>query len=709
MQQSVSHPSSRRRWSARSLSALLLPAAALLLWALLGAAPARAGVYTGEIAYGPDGGLQSIGNVDLAPDGSGAIAYTVNRDGVDHVFVSRLVNGGWGAPEQVDPGLPDASSQIDVATADGGRVVATYVNAGNVYAATRASYAANWSVQQLWGGGGASSPSVDLSVNRKGYIAFTAPGAGGHDVRAAYSKDAAPWQLAGAALDADPNADAGVGAGRPRVAAAASGLGVVVWGESGTVFARRVSGTTPSTAAANAAEGLSIEGMTPTELDSPVVGAMDDDSYTPVAFLAHFNVGGADRTRVVYHRLRGSRFEWATSADALPFSSGQNSVAPELSNGGLGQGIVLGSSDSAHLTYAQMLRSLAAPADVLQVDSIVPSTAPTFATSVTATPLKMMVAWQLTDAAGGTQVQGRFWDGRTFQPEATLSSPQLGPTDASRGLVAAGDDSGDILIAWVQNVPGQGPAIATYTLDQPPPRFARKALRTPWQRTDRPTLAWSPTRDRWGLAYHLVVDSADVAQTGGTKFRLGTAVTQGAHSWQVIAVDRRGQQFQTSTGTFRVDSVAPTARLKVSGALHPSTITRLTIASRDAPPPVTTPGAKPAQTSGVASVLIDWGDKSRRERVKRGSQHAYRRTGRYAIRVTVTDKAGNKSIVRHVVKITTPPRPRRGARGRDGTGGGGAGGGGAGRGGAGAPDGQAAGKALRTRAVGASWAGGQSA
>jgi hypothetical protein len=635
---------------------------ALAAAALLSAAPAQAATYPGDVVVGPLSTLKRLGNIDLASDGTGAVSYVVDEGGSDRAYVSRLVNGNWSGPERLDTGLPGASSQPVVSTTDGGRVTVTFANGGNVYAITKPAADRPWEgLQTIWGGGGASDPHVDVSVNRKAYLVFTAPGAGGHDVRVAYSKDAGPWTLIGAPFDANPNADAGVGGARPRIGVSADGVALVVWGESNSVIARRVMGTRPSTVFANANEGLSIEGVGVAGADQPEVGMQDDDSFSGVTFRAIFDLGGVQRSRVVYRRLRGSRFDGPLAADATPFASGQGSVNPHISNGGIGQGIVLGSSDTTNISYAMLMRADLTPGPVVQVDSVMQSVAPTYAIPVMATPLKMLVAWQLTTPEGATDVRGRFYNGRDFEPEMVLSKPELGPTAAVNGLDAAGDDNGDIAVAYIQQTPS-GPAIAVATIDQPPGRFAPRAGRTKWERTDRPTLQWTRSREAWGLSYKVVVDGAEVASTTRTSLRLPNAIAQGAHNWQINAVDKRGQSTSTRVGTVRVDMLAPTARVHVSGARRPGATLRLALRAIDAPPPPAK-GAKPALTSGIARSVLDWGDGSRRENVRFGSRHVYARPGRYNVSVTVLDKAGNRAVVRVPLKLVTP-KPRRGDRGR---------------------------------------------
>ncbi len=110
-------------------------AAAALLASPLAAAPAHAGTFPGESIF--SGPVAALGNIDLAPDGTGAVVYTLNGADGSHVYASRLVDGRWFGPEQLDAGQPGGSSQPVVSTGDGGRVQAAWVNGGNVFTATR--------------------------------------------------------------------------------------------------------------------------------------------------------------------------------------------------------------------------------------------------------------------------------------------------------------------------------------------------------------------------------------------------------------------------------------------------------------------------------------------------------------------------------------------------------------------------------------------
>jgi hypothetical protein len=639
--------------SARPL-ALLLSTLALTLATTT---PAVAGVFPGDPVVGPSPALRTLDGLDLAPDGGGALVATIQDGGVDHVFASRLVDGAWGAPERLDVGLGAPSAQPAVAAEDDGRLAVAFVNAGNLYVASRTSRSAPWVRQTLWDHGGASSPALDMSVNGKAYLVFTAPGAGGHDVRLAYARDGGPWTLAAAPLDAVPSADAGFGTARPQIAASADGIAIAVWGERGHVFARRVRGTQPSVTFADASAGLGVEGVGATTSDSPVVAAQDDDSFTAVAFRASFTVGGASRSRVVYRRLRGSRFEGATPLDILPFASGQGSVGPHVAIVGTGQGLALGSGDGTFLSYAMQIRVDAGPGPVVQVDSVSASTAPTYASIAAATARKMLVAWQLTPASGSGELHARYWADTAFQPELVLSKPQYGPVLGTRGLLSAGDDAGDLAVAYVQDVPGRGPAIAVATIDQPPARFAVKRV-TRFQRTDRPVLAWTVSREAWGRYFRVTLDGVQVGITGRRSFRPRTPLAQGAHSWQVTALDRRGQSYAAPGSVVRVDTVPATVTAHVSGKLRAGALLRLAVNATDALP-TTASGVAPVATSGVKSIAVDWGDHTT-EQIRHGARHTYLKPGRYKVRIVVLDRAGNRTTTVQRLKIVKPPKRHKG-------------------------------------------------
>src|SRR6185369_14969801 len=86
---------------------------------------------------GPNADVLQVGGVDLARDGTGAVAYLRRDGGVTHVFVSRLFGGVWQSPVRVDPGL-GAATEAKVAVGDGNRIAVAWIAGGSVYAASTA-------------------------------------------------------------------------------------------------------------------------------------------------------------------------------------------------------------------------------------------------------------------------------------------------------------------------------------------------------------------------------------------------------------------------------------------------------------------------------------------------------------------------------------------------------------------------------------------
>ena len=66
------------------------------------AGAAHAAFFKADSVDGPSADIRSVGDMDIARDGSGAVAYVKRDGGVDHIFVSRLTGGVWQAPERVD-------------------------------------------------------------------------------------------------------------------------------------------------------------------------------------------------------------------------------------------------------------------------------------------------------------------------------------------------------------------------------------------------------------------------------------------------------------------------------------------------------------------------------------------------------------------------------------------------------------------------------
>ena len=81
------------------------------------------------------------------------------------------------------------------------------------------------------------------------------------------------------------------------------------------------------------------------------------------------------------------------------------------------------------------------------------------------------------------------------------------------------------------------------------------------------------------------------------------------------------------------------------------------ITDKDQPPV----GAPAADASGVAKVTVNWGDRTKLVALRLGNHrsfHTYLKPGRYAVTVTVTDKAGNRTRTVTTVKVKPKPKPK---------------------------------------------------
>src|SRR6476646_11728238 len=117
-----------------TLLAALLTAGAV---AVPQAVAAPAAFFVADNIDGPSASALRVSDVDVARDGSGAVAYTKLEGGVPHVFVSRLVRGVWQPPERIDPGIAAAAADPVVAASDGGRLVIAFTAGGQLFYVVR--------------------------------------------------------------------------------------------------------------------------------------------------------------------------------------------------------------------------------------------------------------------------------------------------------------------------------------------------------------------------------------------------------------------------------------------------------------------------------------------------------------------------------------------------------------------------------------------
>jgi hypothetical protein len=547
--------------------------------------------------------------------------------------VSRLVDGGWTAPERVDVGLPDGHSPA-VAASEGGRVAVTWISGGAVWASVRDRGAATFSPPQALADG-ASAPSVDMSVGGVGYVSFTVPGAGGTDVRAArLDRRTSAFRLLPDVLDFDPGNAAGAGAGRSKIAVAADGTAVAVWGENGRVVARRIFDDRVSLAPQDMTADV-VEGRTgaPTA-DLPEIDIEDDSSFAWATFRQRFDDG---RLHLIARRLVGSAFDPPGAVDGFGFPAGGDAVAGRIDINGRGEGIAVTSAGAAGV-FASLLHD----------DLFFPG-APLGVAAGNGMPVGGVAdnndAFAAYRAADGT-LRARPYDidprSRSVPPpgpEVVLSTPDFGPVDEDAGIDLAVDRGGDMAVAVVQGT-GADRRLVVGSFDRAPGSFALHSS-SKLRRSNRPTLVWQAPFELWGpLRFRVEVAGRVVGESTEPRLTPAAPLPDGTLPWRVVAIDRRGQETPSKVRTLRVDALPPAiaARLRRS----PGRILRVT--ARVADGSLTTPAG-----TGVRSVQILWGDGTRS--TGRKATHRYRRGGRYTVTIRATDRVGHVGTFKQRVRI----------------------------------------------------------
>jgi len=621
--------------------ALILAAAA----ALTAPASAQAAFFPGEPIDGP-GPIAALGEVELAPDGSGAVAYLKPDAGVDHVFVARFAGGRFQAPERVDVGLGAASSQPVVAADDAGRLAVAFVNGGTLHVVNRMPGGGFGAPQAI--AGAASNPDVALGVGAKGFLVWVQPGSSAADLRAASVDREGTWRVLPGVLDIVPGRDAGTGTGRPRVAAAADGFATVAWGEAGEVWARKLFRTEMSQLPQQLS-GTAVDGAAPVSADLPEVDMEFDSSFAWVVFR---QVVAGPRDRVVARRMRGTEFDPAEAVDGTG-ATGGGATAPGIDLNGRGVGLATSAGDGGIVRAAR-----------LRFDTFLPTQTLTPAFGVPPSPVPVLsenndglVAYLTGQEVRVRSSIGGDRDGGDGEPalgdEVALSVAAAGPVDTAKGLDAGVDRAFGAVVAWVQGPPGA--QTLTYGVHDRPPGSFRGFTGTQWRPLEENVLTWEDTFELWGaVSYQPLLDGRPlgppVTQRRST---LPEPIPEGRHAWSVIATDIRGQTFKMEERRLLIDRTVPDLEVRVDGRREAGERLRIRVRAKE-------PGSAGA-ASGLDFVRVTPGDGARiREgEARSGKRFATRRltvneaysAGEHELKVTAYDRAGNIAVQRIDLRI----------------------------------------------------------
>jgi hypothetical protein len=585
---------------------VLLLTAALVLGP---ASVAQASWSVSQALDGPNADVVGIGSVDLARDGTGAVAYLRLDGGVPHVFVSRLFGGVWQSPVRVDPGL-GAATEAKLAVGDGNRIAVAWIADGTVYAASTPVSAtpAPFTGPVAIGGPGANSIDVDLGVNDAAYAVWEQTA----DVRAARLQDAT-WTLLAAPVDITQGNQAGVGAMRPRVAVSAEGYAVATWGEltdRARIYARRLTGLNlsayPQQVSQDADGGAA---------DSPDIDIEDDGSFAWVVYRQDTAAGSRSFAR----RLVGSQFE-----PMSPVDGGLPSTQPRIDMNGRGAG-----ESVAQVVDNSVVGSLL-DRDVFESAFVFGSSTTPSKPEVASTDRgNLAIAWR----SGFDAVAGVKPYRKPFAGAVTVSNPAYGPVN-DPGVFIGGDRVGDFAVAMVQG--NAGAKAVTVAVFDDPPTSPYIGTAEAYKRKTRPELKWRPGTDLWGeQTYRVFMDGVQIGQTKASSLVPAAPLKTGRHKWYVEAVDLRGQTARSRERTLKLDATAPTLSVRVDGKRMRGSTLKIRVTAKD------------RGGSGLDHTTIEYGDHSATTRSRKVT-HRYR-AGKFTLKVAAVDKAGN--VTRKEVKL----------------------------------------------------------
>jgi hypothetical protein len=416
-------------------------------------AAADAAIVPGAPVDGPSADItaNSVVQADVAPDGTAAIAYL--KGATPKVWVSRLVGGAWGAPEQVDS-LPGASSNPRIAVANGGKVVVTFANGGNLQAVVKPSAETPFGTPTNIGNT-AQYGEVDLAPNGNGYVAIK-----GTTVLTASRLEGTTFTPITGDLNNNSMQEAGGSDREAKVATRSDGTdAVIAWGENpggpGSVYVRRVTGTTLG----------GIEDVRVASLDGAPAQA-GTDVFMPdvgigglgtawVVFRQAFTYGPQNFSRAVARPLPpGGTLGTAETVDSLGSAPTENVEYPRIDVNGAGVGLAanaLGTTFGIQAAFHVNTWALL-PAPV----NPTPNGGASFASPAIALSGLQMVAWVHDPDGPGAEVSRILARTRldAFGPVLPLSDPSLGGLQQFQIVSAAGSEFA--VVGYVQGGAGAG-------------------------------------------------------------------------------------------------------------------------------------------------------------------------------------------------------------------------------------------------------------
>ena len=617
----------------RSKGAIALLCALTCAASLSAATGASAeGSFAGALTVdGPSTGVTLLGDVEMAFDSSGVVAYVRSDEGADHAFISMLASGAPQSPVRVDPGQSPVIGKPVVGISNGGRMTVVYANTAGLWARVQITPGQPFSAPQQLGGPGANSPSLDMApITGVAYVAWAENGS----VRAAYlPRRVTNYTVYTGVANINPANSAASSPGlAPKVSTSADGTAIVAFGEvdGGTtrIGVRRLVRSAFSAVVMSAA-AETLDGQAGGAADRPAIALQADSSFAWVVFSQSFADGVR---RAVVRRVRASTLEAPKAlADGAAIGA---SAGPTIGANDRGSGIINVQGADGTI-WASIIRRSAVTGATALGSSAAQDAVPASSFAVDQFGVS---AWA---QAPGQEIIARnvaeddaLPAPPPFGAAALLSVPALGAVDAGGGLELATDRYGDSVIAFTQGPVGaRSIQVASFSLPLKPVRLIGLAG---WKRSLVPALSWWASAQGWpAQGYRVYIDNLLAGSATTTAFTPVSALGEGTHTVRVESFDRAGQTVSSSVGSLKIDTKAPVLAVKLrrSGA-------NVTVSGTATEP-------KPPKGAGLASVKVNFGDGSPSVTVRSSFfklKHRSLRSGRMKVTVTATDAAGNRSI-----------------------------------------------------------------
>jgi hypothetical protein len=624
------------------------------LAAALGAAPGASAVYfPAQAIDGPSAEILQFGGIDVAPDGTGALAYSKQVGGQSHVFASVLTNGVWAPAQRIDGATPSGTPRV--AATGGGRVVIVYVT--DTGADTRVDSVIKPSSAA---GFGAPAPAIDpagattlanpaIDVNATGVAYAIASDTTAVDQIVGARLTGAAWTPI-ASMNQDPTKNAANQGNGPESAIGVDGAGngVVFFnqedgGGNRDAWIRRLTGT--SIGAAIRWDVPTFQGANKVTGDVNAIMldlAVAADGSAVAVGREDFLVGASNRARAIGRRLTGNALGPAQAVDGLSFPLAQpdGGENPEVALAPNGVGLTAANRQITNaVTAGRVAPSGFSPATPLFSETAAQKGGPP--SVAVAANGSGLIAFS---RSGVNDVVARRYSGSAFESLAAISNPAFGAASglSGDGNVAA-DAIGDTAVGFVQGAAATT-RIVVGGFDAPPSAPVGTTTEKP-RRDDTPTLRWRAGSDPWGgvKSYRVIVDGKQVGTTTGLSFTT-RKLSSKSHSWSVQAVDQRGQATSSAARKLRVDRRKPVVALRFKGARLVGRKVKAIVRARD------------RGGAGIKRITVRFGDrkqKSKTRRIKRSNAfaHRYRKAKRFTVTATVVDKAGNRKTVKKKLRI----------------------------------------------------------